>query len=302
MKYLVTPAPHKYSKANINDMYIYTTIALAMCFMYGVISYSWQALIILATCFGTCVVLELTISSIKNKKFCFQDLSCFVTGLSLACVMPINMPWYFGIIGAVIAVATKYLFGGLGNNLFNPSALGRSALGCLFAGFSFSFYGSTDTTLKLILDGNKSLINLEELLIGNSVGAVGTTCILMIVVCAIALMIFRIVRWENILFSLIGFVCTIWILLGAEYILPMIVSGSFIFVTVFMLGDPTTSPYGFSARSIYALIFGVLSAVMMSFNILGESAVFLALLIVNFIAPALDMVFSAFKKGVKNND
>lgn len=301
MKYLVTPAPHKHKRMSANDMYIYVFISLAVCFMFGVVNYKLSALIVMATCFGATVVLELIIASIKNKRFMLQDASCFVTGMTLACVMPINMPWYFGLLAAAIAVAVKYLFGGLGNNIFNSSALSRSVVGCLFAGFSFNFFGESQTVLQTVLTGDKSALVMQDILMGNTPGAIGTCCILMILIAAVILMIMQIVRWENLLFAAVGFITIIWVTMGAQFIIPMLCSGSFIFVSVFMLNDPTTSPYGFSARSIYALLFGVLAALMMSNNILGETAVFLALLIANFVAPALDTIFSVCKRGVKNN-
>lgn len=298
---LVTPAPHRYARLSTNDMYVYVSIALVMCFAYGVATYKLPALILLATCVGTCVLLELLISSIKNHKVMFQDASCFVTGLTLACVMPIGMPWYVGISAAAISVALKYLFGGLGNNLFNPSALGRSIVGCLFSGFAFDWFGQSSTVLQTVLSGDKSSLIIENMLVGNVDGAVGTICVLMILICAIVLVVLRIIRWENVLFALVGFISMVWLLMGADFIIPMLMSGSFIFVSVFMLSDPTTSPYGFSARSVYAAIFGILAAIMMRFNVLGETSVFLALLIANLLAPALDSVFSVFKKGVKGN-
>ena len=302
MKYLVTPAPHKYARMSTNDMYVYISIALVMCLVYGAVNYRLSTLVVLATCFVPCVALELIISCIKNRKFMLQDASCFVTGLTLTCVMPANLPWYLGILAAVITVGLKYLFGGLGNNIFNPSALGRGILGCLFTSMSFDLFGSSGTVLQTLLSGNANTLVMQDLLMGSVAGAVGTGCILMILICAVVLMIMRIVRWENLLFAVVGFVVMVWLSMGASSILPMLMSGSFLFVSVFMLSDPTTSPYGFSARSIYSLIFGVLAAVMMRFNVLGETAVFLALLVANFVAPALDRVFSAFKKGVKAND
>ena len=97
MKYLVTPAPHKYSKLSVNDMYMYTAFALAVCFLYGVINYGYQAFFVLLPCLGTCVVLELIINSIQEKRFILKDFSCLVSGLVLTCIMPINMPWYLGL-------------------------------------------------------------------------------------------------------------------------------------------------------------------------------------------------------------
>lgn len=301
MQYIVTPAPHKRQRLSANDMFVYTFISLVICFLYGAIKYKLSALILLAVCFCPCVIIELVVSSIKNKKFMLNDCSCLVTGMTLACIMPINAPWYMGLIASVLAVGIKYIFGGLGNNLFNPAALGRSIVGCLFSGFAFSWFGST-TVLQTVLSGDKSLLVMNDLLMGNVGGAAGTCCILLILFCAILLMILRVIRWENILFSLVGFSAIIWIFMGMDCIVPMLCSGSFLFATVFVLNDPTTSPYGFSARCIYALIFGVLSAFLIRNVKIGESAVFLALLIANILSPALDSIFSVFKKGVRLRD
>lgn len=301
MQYIVTPAPHRRQKFSSNDMFIYTFIGLVTCFIYGVVRYKLSALIILAVSLCPCVIIELVISCIKNKKFVLHDCSCLVTGMTLACIMPINTPWYIGLMASVLAVAIKFVFGGLGNNLFNPSALGRSIVGCLFSGFAFSWYGAT-TVLQTILSGDKSILVLEDLLVGNVGGAIGTCAILIILFCAIVLMVMQVIRWENLLFSLVGFSAIIWIFMGADYIVPMLFSGSFMFATVFMLNDPTTSPYGFSARCIYSLIFGVLSALLMRFVKIGENAVFISLLIANILSPALDAIFSICKKGVKLRD
>lgn len=298
MQYIVTPAPHRRQRLSVNDMYFYVVIGLVMCFMYGFIRYKMQSLIILAVCLCPCVIIELVISCIKNKKFVLYDFSSLVTGLTLACIMPINTPWYLGIIASVISVSFKFLFGGLGNNLFNPSALARSAMGCLFSGFAFNWFGSS-TVLQTVLSGEKSVLILEDLLMGNVDGAVGTCCILFIIILAIFFMALSIIRWENLLFSVVGYVATIWIFMGASYIVPMLFCGSFIFATVFMLNDPTTSPYGFSARCIYALIFGVISALLIRYVSIGENAVFIALLLANILAPALDSIFSIGKKGVR---
>ncbi len=301
MSYLVSPAPHRLTRTSANDMFMYVSIAALSCLSYGFFAYGIKALIVLLTCTLTCVILEFGIQSIKNAKPGISDYSCFVTGLILACVMPINMPWYVGMIAAVIAVFSKYLFGGLGNNIFNPSALARSIVGVMVSGFSFDLYNG-ETALNSILSGNSANIALNELMLGKTPGAIGTTCIAFILLFAVILIVFKVIRWENVLCAAVGFVIIIWTQMGYESIIPMLCSGSFIFVTVFMLSDPTTSPYGFTTRCIYAFSFGIIAALMMSHNVFGETAVFLALLVANFIAPALDKVFSVFHRGVRKHD
>ena len=300
MKYLVTPAPHKYSRSTITDMYITIAIGVFGCVLCGIINYKLNAIYILLACMSACVITEILFSLINYKKP-FMDYSFLVTGLVLTSIMPINIPWYFACIAGFIAIASKYLFGGLGNNLFNPAALSRSIIGVMLAGMSFDYFGG-DTPLGILLTGDKSLINLNDLVLGNSVSAIGTGCIVLILVLCVIALALKLIKWENILFSVAGFALMVCIFMGGKNVIPMLMSGSFVFVVVFMLQDPTTSSYGFSARCLNALLFGVLAGTMMSKNIMGETAVFLALLITNVFSPACDRLLLVFHKGVKKHD
>ncbi|MBQ8468574.1 MAG: RnfABCDGE type electron transport complex subunit D [Clostridia bacterium] len=302
MKLLVSPAPHKISSQSVNDMYITISIALFACLSVGFINYGVNVLLIVATAVLSALASEILFNLIKTRQFDFPNLSCIVTGLVVACISPINMPWYFAAVASVIAIGSKYLFGGIGNNLFNPSALARSVLGCLALGFSFDYFGEGNTALKLILTGEKGSLELAKLFTGEVAGAIGTTCIIIILIAMVALIVLKVIRLESVAFALLSFCAVIWIAMGFENILPMLLSGSFLFVVVFMLGDPTTSSYSFSGRCVYAIVFGVIAALTMSHNVFGESAVFFALLIANLFAPMADRVFSIFHRGVKLND
>lgn len=299
MKYVVTPAPHKYSSRSTIDLYISVMLFLAICVAMTMLENALATLIVFATCFAPCVIFDYLLKCLKEKSIATPSFSSFVTGLILTCIMPVNAPWYFGIIAATVAVFSKYIFGGDGNNLLNPAALGRCVVGCLSSGFSFDYFGAEKTVLGHILDGTKSALNLENMIIGKTVGAIGTTFIITILVAMVIFIIFGIINWESVVSALIGFVTLVWILMGYENILPMLLAGSLLFVVVFMLSDPQTSPYNFSARCLNSLLFGVLAAIMMKNNILGETAVFLALLIVNFTAPIFDRFVSLFHRGVR---
>lgn len=303
MKYLVTPAPHKHKNLSTTDMYFIMCAMLLPCIVCALWLHRIEVLYVLLISIASVTITEFICASIKNKKFIMTDFSFLPTALVLTCIMPLNAPLYMYAIAGVIAIVSKYLFGGIGNNLFNPSALGRGVIGCLFTGFSFEFFNVTgETTLQLILGGYNSSLNLVEMITGGFNGAIGTTCIVVILVAAVVLAVMRIIKWESMVLAVGGFVSVIAITLGANCILPMLFSGSFLFVTVFMLTDPTTSPYGLTANALYGLLFGVLAALFMRFNIMGETAVFLALLVANFTAPAFDRLLVVFHKGVKLND
>jgi len=89
--------------------------------------------------FGTGIIIQLTLSIVfalffeaisllilkKPIKLYLTDYSAFVTGILFAlCLSPIA-PWWISFIGMFFAiVVAKHLFGGLGQNIFNPAMVG----------------------------------------------------------------------------------------------------------------------------------------------------------------------------------
>ena len=65
-------------------------------------------------------------------------------------------------------------------------------------------------------------------------------------------------------------------------------SGSFIFTSIFIVTDPNTSPNSLFSKIIYSCLFGALSAVLWNIGTFGENTVFVVALFVNFLAPYLD--------------
>jgi electron transport complex protein RnfD len=83
--------------------------------------------VVLTTLF--CVVIEYLVSKYFFKKSTITDLSAVVTGVLLAFNLPSNVPWWIMLIGAGCAIILgKMLFGGLGQNPFNPALLARVIL------------------------------------------------------------------------------------------------------------------------------------------------------------------------------
>lgn len=302
MKFLVSPAPHRVARQSLTDLYVTISCCLFACLLVGYIYFGTNVLIIIASAVGSSVLFEFLCDLVKTKQVHAPHLSSLVTGLLIACVMPINAPWFFCIGAAAVAIFTKYLFGGLGNNMFNPAAVGRAVVGVLAVGFSYDFFGEEKTILASVLTGAKENLELAKMFTGEVAGAIGTTCIIIILIAAVVLICMHIIRWENIAFATLSFVAIIWACMGYENILPMMLGGSFMFVTVFMLSDPVSSPYTFSGRCLYSVVFGVVAAFMMAYNVMGESAVFLALIVANLLAPMFDAYISLFHRGVKKHD
>ena len=302
MNLIVSPAPHIGTKLNIKEHQLIVIISLLLCLGMGMFNYGYSVLIMFVATAGTGLLLDFAIQSIANKKIYMDEFSGAITGLIMTCLMPINAPWYLGMIAAVISVASKYLFGGLGNNVFNPAALGRCVLAVLSVNFAFAYFGDGNTILSMVCNGTTENLDFSKAFMGGYDGAIGTTFIVGILVVMLMMSITQTIRWENLVSAFIAFCAVVWISMGFGNILPMLLSGSFIFVMTFMLSDPVTSPYNFSARCIYSLIFGGLAALFMKLNVMGESAVLFALLVANMVAPGIDKIFSIFHRGVSRHD
>jgi len=75
---------------------------------------------------------------------------------------------------------------------------------------------------------------------------------------------------------------------GFEMATINLCSGSFIFVTIFMMTEPNTSPNTLMGEILYSVMFGALSALAWHYGFFGESCVFVVALIINIFVPFMD--------------
>ena len=95
---------------------------IALCYVWG-----WGIIINIAISVITAIVAEAFILRIRNIPVLpiLQDYSAVVTAVLLAIALPPYLPWWIvSIASACAIVIAKQLYGGLGNNLFNPAMVG----------------------------------------------------------------------------------------------------------------------------------------------------------------------------------
>ncbi|XBC38288.1 MAG: RnfABCDGE type electron transport complex subunit D [Buchnera aphidicola (Floraphis choui)] len=69
----------------------------------------------------------------KNLYTFFLDYSSVLTGILLGLSLPILSPWWISIVGSFFSIiVAKQLYGGLGNNIFNPAMSGYAILSISF--------------------------------------------------------------------------------------------------------------------------------------------------------------------------
>jgi len=101
----------------------------------GIALYIW--------CYGPAILVSIVIASItalvteavmlklRNRPIApsLKDNSALLTGWLLALSIPPLAPWWLVVVGTVFAIViAKHLYGGLGNNLFNPAMVGYAVL------------------------------------------------------------------------------------------------------------------------------------------------------------------------------
>ena len=126
-KLIVAPSPHVHSSESTTRIMRDVIIALMPALVVSVIVFGWMTLAVTAVSVLSCVLFEYLIQKYLLKgRSTVGDLSAVVTGVLLAFNLPVTIPLWIVVIGALVAIGVgKMTFGGIGKNPFNPALVGR---------------------------------------------------------------------------------------------------------------------------------------------------------------------------------
>jgi electron transport complex protein RnfD len=108
---------------------VMTALLPATCF--GLFLFGWPALYLFIITILSAVAFEAVCLKLSGKpaSLFLADGSALLTGWLLALSLPPWAPWWIGVVGAALAIVVgKQVYGGIGQNLFNPAMLARVAL------------------------------------------------------------------------------------------------------------------------------------------------------------------------------
>jgi electron transport complex protein RnfD len=283
----------------------------------------------------SCLFTEHFIHCIKEKKVIspfkspLTDYSAIITGLLLGLTLPPGFPFWMAAVGGVVAIALgKWIFGGLGYNLFNPALVGRAFLQAAFpvaittwtpGGLAnrFSLFISTSVTppfLKPVVDSVTgatplALMKFEQktteifnLFIGTTSGSAGETSSVIILICGLYLAFRKMLDWRipiSIILSVGLFSGIFYLYDMSKYPSPafMIFSGGLMLGAVFMATDMVTSPVTSKGVWIYGIFIGIMVVIIRLFGGLPEGVMY-AILLGNSITPILNRLTQARPYGV----
>ena len=259
----------------------------------------------------------LAIERAFGKRGALGDGSAAITGVLLGLTLPASMPMWMAFLGGAFGIGFgKVIFGGLGQNVFNPALIGRAFLQAAFPvaittwprpggpwwmlrgdnlAFPFTHPRALDaitaaTPLGLFKFEGKGT-NLTDLLVGNTGGSLGETSAIVIVLCGLYLVWRGYLNWRIPVAIAIG----VTVVSGTLHALVpahpgpafMLASGGLALGAVYMATDPVTAPVTNAGRWLFGLGIGVLVVVIRIWGGLPEGVMY-AILLMNAFTPFIN--------------
>jgi electron transport complex protein RnfD len=319
----VAPSPHLADTAfTTRRMMIDVLIGMAPVMGVAIYVFHWYAVVQVGLCILACVGTELVLNWLRGRPSTLGDWTAVVTGVILGLSLPWSSPWYVPVLGSAVAIGLgKFVFGGLGCNIFNPAMVGRAFVMLSFArqmgAPAYMVTSGKETGLDVVTQATPLAIakqlaadfaagrvtagdlqlQMEEapriwaLFIGQVNGSLGETSALAIAVGGAYLLARRVISWEIpvgvLLVALISVELGHYTELTPFGPLHHLISGSLLFGAFFIATDPVSSPLTTPGKLVYGMGIGFLIVVMRLFSSYPEGVMF-AVLVMNAMVPLLN--------------
>lgn len=287
LKLVISPSPHIRDKDTTQNIMFSVLVSLLPVLAAAVYFFGLNALRLVVLSSAAAVATEAVFQKLRKKPITVWDGSALVTGMLLGLIVPPTLPSWMVVLGSVFAIAIgKQVFGGLGQNPFNPALVGRAFLTASFAVPMTAWTGPFDTVsaaTPLALGAART--SLPDLFFGSVAGSLGETSALAILLGGIYLF-YRGALDYRIPLGIFGSTIVMSLLAGQNPVFHLL-SGSLLFGAVFMATDMVTSPVTPIGRWIFGIGVGLIIMLIRLWGSYPEGVTF-AILIMNAVTPLLN--------------
>ncbi len=325
MKYFyeltISSSPHVHSPVTTQTIMRDVLIALAPALVGSVYFFGFRALIVTMVSVAACVFFEWAWDKIMKKDNKIYDLSAMVTGVLLAFVCPVTIPYWALILGDFFAIiVVKMLFGGIGRNIVNPALAGRA--------FMFSWPVLMNTWVKVGFENAAGIFSTADavtaatpmaslhqgvlpqesvldLFLGNVGGSLGETSALLLLIGLVYLLARKVITLR-IPLSYIGTVAVLAFLFPMgndrfQWMGAQVFGGGLMLGAIFMATDYVTSPVTKLGQIVYGIGCGVLTILIRYFGGYSEGVSY-AILVMNCCVVLLDRIGRPTKFGAPKKE
>ncbi len=314
-KTIISTSPFLHDQASTPRIMWEVVFSMVPVLLAGYYYFGLSAILVTAASVLACMGTERLFSKDRNS---LRDGSALITGILLAFTLPPGFPLWMAFVGGVVAIGMgKLIWGGLGQNVFNPALVGRAFLQAAFpsaittwdlptggyftargANLALPFFKgtavdaiSTATPLAKMKFSHEATPWMD-LFTGNTSGCIGETSAILLVLIGIYLIYRRLINWRipaSMLLA-VGLLSALIYALGPDkYPAPhfMLMAGGLLLGAVFMATDLVTSPLTPKGLWIYGVGIGVLVVVIRVWGGLPEGVMY-AILMMNATTPLIN--------------
>ena len=325
MKYFyeltISSSPHVHASTTTRTIMRDVLIGLAPAMLGAIYFFGFRALTVTAVSVAACVFFEWLYCKLLKVNCKIYDLSAVVTGVLLAFVCPVTIPYWTIIFGAAFAILlVKMLFGGLGRNIVNPALAGRAFMFSwpvlmstwIKVGFNNAagIFSTADavtaaTPLANMHQGMMPEDSILDIFVGNVGGCIGETSALLLII-GLLYLLYRKVITARIPLAYIGTVAVLAFLfpMGNDRIAWMaaqVFGGGLMLGAIFMATDYVTSPVTKLGQVVYGIGCGVLTVMIRYFGGYNEGVSY-AILCMNACVVLLDRIGRPVKFGAPKKE
>ena len=325
MKYFyeltISSSPHAHSPVTTQTIMRDVLIALVPALLGSIYFFGFRALLVTLVSAAACVFFEWGFCKVRKLHCKTYDLSAVVTGVLLAFVCPVTIPYWTIILGDFFAIVlVKMLFGGLGKNIVNPALAGRAFLfswpvlmsNWVKVGFdnAAGLLSTADavtaaTPLAVMHQGALPEESILDMFLGNIGGCIGETSALLLII-GFVYLLYRKVITARIPLAYIGTVAILAFLFpqGNDRIAWMaaqVFGGGLMLGAIFMATDYVTSPLTKLGQIVYGIGCGIITILIRYFGGYSEGVTY-AILCMNACAVLLDKVGRPVKFGAPKKE
>ena len=327
LKLIATSNPHIRSNETTRSIMLDVIIAMLPALAFAIFNFGLRALTLTAVSVVGCVFWEWRYRKLMKKPQSIGDLSSVVTGMLLAFVCPVQMPYWMIIIGDFFAiVVVKQLFGGIGKNFLNPALAGRAVLLASYAGTMTSWVDpavnkaaiigsnadivTTATPLAIMKTGDfaelLSAHSVGSMFVGTGIpGSLGEVSALALLIGGVYLIWRKVINWQ----TPVAYIATVAVLTflfpkqgsGLEWMLYSIFGGGLFLGAFFMATDYATSPVTKKGQLIFGIGCGLFTVLIRYFGSYNEGVCY-SIMVMNLFVALIDKYTKPTRFGVVKSD
>lgn len=296
---IISISPHQKERRDTSAVMRGVIYALIPAVIASIFYFKVRAFLLIIVCIAGAIITEAIFQKLRRKPVTIYDGSALLTGLLLALVLPPTIPLWAAFLGAVMAIVIgKQIFGGLGQNIFNPALVGRAFLMATFPVMLTTwikpglFDAVTTATPLSIMKFDRVVTPTLQLFLGNTGGSLGETCAIALIIGGIFLLVMKYMDWRIPL----SFIATVIVLTGVLYLMKPeqyatswfhLFSGGLMIGAFFMATDPVTSPITKKGRHVFGIGCGLLVVIIRTWGGLPEGVMY-SILLMNAVTPLIN--------------